>query len=169
MENFPIGLIINLLFIPIFLILVVKISIKKDKETKAFLDNFDLSTLKKIDIKFMQSSSSKARVTGGHYIKANLYLNQDFILITQKEKSYFNSLYNRKLPFVITSNINKTFNITNSPNVIVPSKLLITNWNAINIEFEEELLLKIKHKINIRLENKKEIEYFKEIKIENWC
>jgi hypothetical protein len=57
----------------------------------------------------------------------------------------------------------------NSPKIIVPRKLSITSWNAINIEFEEDRLLNIKYKITIRLENKNEIEYFRELKIENWC
>ena len=169
MDNFTIGLIINLIFISIFLIVVISISISRNLETKNFLESFDLSTLKKIEIKFMQSSSTNARVIGGNYIRANLYLNQDFIIITQKENSYFNSLYNRKFPIVITDDINKTFNIMNSPKIIVPRKLSITSWNAINIEFEEDRLLNIKYKITIRLENKNEIEYFRELKIENWC
>jgi len=164
-----IGFIFPLIFVSIIIIVVVSISINKNKELKQFLKSFDLKTLKKIDVKIMQTSTSKAKVIGGSYIGANLYLNKDFIIITQKTNTYFNSIYNIRLPIVITSDMGKASNIMYSPKIIIPNKIKITGWNSINIEYEEQKLLNVKYNLTIRLENKKEIEYFKELKIENWC
>ena len=157
-----------LTFIAIFLIVVISSSLIRNIKTRNFLKSLDLSTFKKIEIIYMQSSSTKARVIGGNDVKANLYLNSEFFVITHKENSCFNSIYNRMFPIVITNDFRKTSNIMYSPRIIVPKKLSITSWNAINIDFDEDRFLNIKYKITIRLKNKKDIEHFEELNINNW-
>ena len=169
MDNTSVELIFPIIIIVIIIIVVVSISISRNKKTKLFVKNLDLTTMKTINVKIIQSSTSKAKVIGGSYIRANLYLDKDIIIVTQKNNSYFSSIYNIRFPIVITNDIVKASHIMYSPKVIVPNKVKITSWNSINIEYEEQKLLHVKYNLIIRPENKKEIEYFKEMNIENWC
>jgi len=138
--------------------------------TKRILDSLDTANLKRIDINYSASSTSNFRVVCGMTNKSYLYLSEKYFLITHRNNSLF-SFPSYTLPIVITGNVSETKEVFKLRNVTIlkPDSIKITNWNSINIKWEEKTPIVIKHEISIKLENKSEIEYFKKIEIENWC
>ncbi len=138
--------------------------------TKRILDSIDTATLKRININYSTSSTSNFRVVIGMTNKSYLYLSEKYLLITHRTNSLF-SFPSYNLPIVITGNMFETKEVFRYIDVVIlkPNSIKITNWNSINIKWEEKTPIVIKHEISIKLENKSEIEYFKKIEIENWC
>jgi len=153
-------------FFLIFLSIIALISsaqLRKKRYTLNKLNNYELE---KVKIRFSQSSVGIGKVTGGMPIKAELYLGNNLILITPKDKGYFNALNNLNLPviFVKDENLKNELGLTN---IFIPDSLKISSWNSIIIKYEKAKIGKVRYDININLLEKNDIE--KMNKIKNWC
>lgn len=157
-----IGILIPLGFISIFALIIYIISSAQIEQRRNMLDSLKNYHLDKVNIRFLQSSVRKGSVVGGMPIKAEMYISDNFLLITPKEKGYFNGLNNLNLPVVFVKNENQKIELNLSS--IIPDSISFTSWNSIIIKYQKQMIGNIKYRIQINALDKKDIEKFDRIK-----
>jgi len=147
------GFIIFLFFVTVFFGLIFIISKVQLKQTKKILEKLKDKPITRVKIKFIQNTLSKFSGTGGLTINAELYFNDEFVLITPKVNGLFNGLYNFNLPVIFTKNINEVKNLTGHLNVITPNDFNFTYRKSLIIKYESYSTVKIKYYIKIKPAN----------------
>jgi len=143
--------------------IMTKVQLNKSKKVLLRLSNY---SFEKIPVRFLQSSVGKGSVMSGFTIKAIMYLSENLMVITPKEKGLFNGLFNINLPVVFVRDSEALKNITGISNVVKPDKVSVSAWNSILIKYEKPLLFNVKYSIQINILNKNDIE--KTGIIKNW-
>jgi len=144
------NIIVPLIFFSSPIIIIVGISLAQIYDTKRLLKNLESRNLTKFKIRFNQSSTGIGRVSGGLSMKAQLYFNDEILVIGPKEKGYFTALFNLNMPivFVREESINNTLNY----NLRVPDKFKISAWKSITIKYKKP---RVSFSIQINLLDKK--------------
>jgi len=143
---------------------ISKIQLNKSKKILLRLENY---SFEKIPIRFLQSSVGKGSIVAGLPIKTVMYLSENLIVITPKEKGLLNGLFNFNLPIVFIRELEELKKISGINNVVKPDKVSLSAWNSIILKYERPLLFNVKYSIQINLLDKNDIEKIREIK--NWC
>ena len=159
--------IIFLFFVTVFLGIIVTISKVQLKQSKKILKKLKDQPLTRVKIKFIQNTLSKFSGTGGLTINAELYFNDEFILITPKVKGLFNGLHNFNLPVIFTKNINEVKNLTGHLNVITPNDFKFSYRKSLIIKYESYSTVKIKYYIKIKPANQRD--WYKLSNLKNVC
>ncbi|WP_167614308.1 hypothetical protein [Maribellus sediminis] len=161
-----ISLIIPLGFILIIISIVIYYSSTQEKSKGDNLIKFKNYELEGISIRFLRSYVGKASMVGGIPIKAQMYMTDNFILITPRKKGNFDGM---NAPNVLAA-FAKDENIMNElslNNVVIPDSLKTTSWNSIVIKYQGVLVGKVKYTVQINLLDKKDSEKLNLLK--NWC
>ncbi len=161
-----IDILIPLGFVLIFVSIIVLISLAQLRQKKYTLEKLSKFNFDKVKIRFNQSSVGKGSIVGGMPIKAEMYISNDLVLITPKEKGYFNGINNLNLPVIFVKNESQKQEI-NLNNIVVPDKVKISTWNSITIKYQKAFIGNIKYSIQINLLDKDDIEKLNKLK--NWC
>jgi hypothetical protein len=161
-----IDFIIILGFALIIFSIIIFISSLQLRKTKQILLKFKDYTLEKVKIRFLQSSIGKGAVVGGLSIKALMYLSDNFLIITPKEKGIFNGLFNFNLPVIMVKDENQR-NVLGLNNLTVPDEIKLTSLNRILIKYHKNTISNVSYSIQISLQDKNDISKIDLIR--NWC
>ncbi len=157
-------LILLIVFVLIFVSVIVLFSSTQLRQKKYLLSKLDGLNFDKVKIRFSQSSVGVGRIIVVIPVKAEMYIADELILITPKERGYFNGFSNLNLPIVFVKNRNQKTNVNNA---FVPDKVKISKWNSIEIEYHKVSFGNVRYTIQIDLLDKNDIEKINRIK--NWC
>lgn len=142
--------------VAVFLGIVITISkFQLNRSTKILNELSDMS-LKKVKIKFLQNSTGKFAAVAGLNINAEMYFNENLVLITPKTNGIFNGLNNFNLPIIFSKNENEIGNLTDYSRVIKPELFKLTDFKTIIIKYEKYSIGNIEYNITIRLADKNE-------------
>jgi hypothetical protein len=137
---------------------IVSITAFQQLQTKRLLKQLKSENLKHSSIRFFQTLSSGFAIRGGLSIKAEMYYNEEMIIICPKKDGWFNGFFNINLPLIFTSNNNRIWAITHHYSIFKPKKLIFTKWNDLIIEYQNWVLVKVNYIITIEFLNKFEKE-----------
>jgi len=160
-----INILVPLGFVLFFVLIIVIVSLVQLRQKKYTLEKLSKFNLDKVKIRFNQSSVGKGSIVSGMPIKAEMYISDDFFLITPKENGYFNGMNNLNLPVIFVKNESQKQEI-NLNNVVVPDKVKVSTWNSISINYQKSLIGNIKYSIQVNLLDKNDIEKINKLK--NW-
>jgi hypothetical protein len=158
-----IGILIPVGFVSILVIIIYVISSAQLEQRRNILDNLKNYHLDKVNIRFLQSSVGKGSIVGGMPIKAEMYISDNFLLITPKGKGYYNGFNNLNLPVTFVKNETQK-NELNLSNIIVPDSITFTNWHSFTIKYQKQMLGNIKYRIQINALDKKDNDKIDKIK-----
>ena len=153
-------------FVACILTLIVAFSMKQQNQTKKLLERLKAIPFKKINIRYSQISADKGSVVGGTPFQALMYLSDNLIFITPKEKGYFSALLCANLPLIIVKDPREFSDLIEIGKLIRPDKISLTPWNAINITLGMTAIFYRKYYIQIRMLDKSDIESLNVIR--NW-
>jgi hypothetical protein len=137
---------------------IVSITTFQQLQSKRLLKQLSSENLKHSSIRYFQILSSRLAIRGGLSIKAEMYYNEEMIIICPKKNGWFNGLFNINLPIIFTSNENRIWAITRHYSIFKPHKLIFTKWNDLIIEYQNWSLIKVNYIITIEFLNKSEKE-----------
>ena len=161
-----IDIFIPLGFVLIFVSVIVLISYTQLRQKRYILNKLSHYELDKIKIRFLQSFAGKGSNVGGMRVRAEMYIADNFFIITPRANGYFNGMNNINLPVIFVKDENQK-NELGINNIVIPDKLKITNWNSVIIKYQKALIGNIKYSIQLNLLDKNDIEKLNKLK--NWC
>jgi len=147
-----------LLIIPVTALTVILIIAWKRPNAKTrILEKLLHENLEHLRVQYLMSQTSNFVATGGNYITVDMYFNKDLIFICPLRKGLFNGLFNFYLPVIYTLDFNKAFKITGFNNIIVPTEVKLTDWNALIIKYHRTLIGNVNGSIQIKPIDKSDI------------
>jgi hypothetical protein len=87
-------------------------------------------------IRFYQMHQFLFTTKGGFPIKAELYFNENLILICPKTGCWFNSLFNFNLPVLFTSDRDRIGKLIGYNDVVKPDRIKLTKWKDLIIDYQ---------------------------------
>jgi hypothetical protein len=167
MDSETITILIFLAFLIAFFAFYISITLLQQFQSKKILKNFSSEKLQHSSIRFSQIHNNLTIREGlGLPVKAEIYYNENLILICPKKYGLFSSLFNFNPPLVITSDKTKVEKLTNHHNIFMPVKIKFTKWNDLIIEYQDWMFTKVKYEITIEFLNKSEVAELSNFKID---
>ena len=132
-------------FIPIFFLLAIAgsffgtffiITFIQHRKVKDLIIKLSSENLIHTRIRFYQIHQLFFTSKGGFPIKAELYFNENLILICPKRGSWFNSLFNLNLPVLFTSDKDRIGKLIGYNDVVKPDRIKLTKWKDIIIDYQ---------------------------------
>jgi uncharacterized membrane protein len=147
-------------FVLIFVGIFILMAFIQNKKTNSLIRWVKPEHLDKVDVVYTKSSQTKTMTR-----KAKFYFNDFFIMLIPKS-TFFLSIYK---PIVISCKSDLFKGSNEIPKIIKPSKIKITDWNSLNIEYDAKEIIKFKIIINIKFKNNSDIQRIRINKLQNWC
>lgn len=154
-------ILVSLFWVSLFFIIVFSITTEQKKKAKLLLTSLKEEKFVHYKVRFLQMQTSKFTAIGGIWIKVDLYFNANLILIAPNSKGHFNGMNNFNLPVIITNDVEYFRNKTYSSNVKKPTEINFP-WNkTMKIKYTVAGIIDKKYDIQIRFNQKEELENFK--------
>jgi hypothetical protein len=132
-------------YIPIIFLLVISFSIIgtfyiitfiQHRNAKDLLMKLSSENLIHARVRFYQLHKFFLTTKGGFPIKAELYYNENLILLCPKRGSWFNSLFNLNLPVLFMANQDKLLKLNRYQAAVKPDGIKFTKWNDLIIDYQ---------------------------------
>jgi len=127
------------------------------RQANRVLNNLKQENLKHLKVTYLPSNKYSNGYNGPLFaIKAELYFNDEFILICPKRRGIYLGINTFNLPLIITNNIPRVMEKARTSTVLKPSYINITAWNALIIKSKTRKIIETDYKIQIKLINKED-------------
>ncbi len=146
--------------IPTFIVLI---SIVQLYQSRKMIKKLGVSSTNKLKIRINQMLIFMGG-RGGLSHKAEMYVTEDFILITPKKHGYFNVFFNYNLPVLVYNEKSKIRDKNSGYNGVIPENFKVSTWNSISFKYRYILG---KFSVHINLLNKEDSSKIEILK--NWC
>jgi hypothetical protein len=158
MDTDKIAMIFFFTIVIIFLAYFIIITQLQNYLSKSILKKFTSNKLHHSYVRYSQTKDNFASREGlGFPVKAEMYYDENLIIICPKRKGFFNGIFNISLPLIITTDKTNVERLARSQNVFVPDNIKITKWNDLIINYHDWLFSKVTYEITIEFFNKSDI------------
>jgi hypothetical protein len=158
-------IILPIVFLFFFIGITLAMTAAQKRKANTILDKLNQDDLIHSRIYLLQTQISKGNIAGLLTIKAELYFNDELILICPKKDGLFNGLFNNNLPIVIANDpeiVNKNLGIQKT---IKPDQIEITGFNALIIKYGKVSFGSDQHNITIRFQDKDKLDILNKLKM----
>jgi len=129
------GVIFILIFVGGFVLIIIGISFSQIYNTNKLLKRLEHKELISCKIRFIQSSQGFGSLIGGFPIKAQLYFNNDLMVIGPQKNGFFSGISVMSMPIVFTRE--RAYNEKHHYNLKIPDTFKISPWKSITIKYKQ--------------------------------